>query len=255
MSLQSPNAARLLWGMFVMLVAMSGVLMFFLFYIFSGSLSDNPNVDVLKNAKLEVPNEITVGKQFEYRFTGEKLVEASGITRRQIECRINGTVTVESIDEIEPQVMKGKFEIKRLFTIPTYEQNLRTTEECRLLFVAQYNFYYSSGITDNTRAIPVTETVYSNYFRLIVDPTKQDDLSNLPPEFRTMIPPDARSPSMAKDPSSPQESAAPSGGSSSSPTPPQQSSPPESEPNLLESIIDTSQNILKGTVERINPFD
>lgn len=248
--------------MFVLTVVMSAILMFFVFVTFSGNLKPTASIDVLKDPVLTVPAQIRIGEQFTYNLKGEKLVDASGVTRRQIECNGNGVNLIEVIDTIEPRANLGKFEFNRLMTIPTYKQNLKANPKCRLVFNATYNFYYSTATQENARVIPVVETFFSNEFELLpADPnaptepqngTSQNEVdTGVTPEERSAPETNTRDPITQRQSSAPPRTADNTQNGGSSYQPPAQ----EDDPNFLESIVNMVDNGVSDVIETVNPFD
>lgn len=257
MPYRTPQGARLLKIMFGMLLIMSAILFYFVFLTFTGNLRPSANIDVIKNGSLTVPDKIKIGEQFKYTVEGDKLVNTNGVTRRQIECTGNNVNLIEVIDTIEPRSSVGHFKFNRVMTIPTYKQNLKANPKCRFMFITTYNFYYSTATQENSRVIPIAETLVSNEFELIDDDegeTNQvpaDGISSIGNVPRSEVGNEtaARDPVVLNPPLRNDAAAQPSGGSSSSGGSTGEAN--EEDPNFLESLIDPVQNGISDTVNWI----
>ena len=156
------------------LISFAALSFLFIRYLSTNVNSDVP-VKVLRDLVITVPDTITVGEQFKYNVTGHKDVDSKPSVRRQIECNIEGGQISETLDVVQPDNPVGKIDFSRFMTIPTYRQNLVNSNDCVIVFIAEYSFYTKSLVSEDQVYIPVSQTFRSNNFRLIVPEAAEGD--------------------------------------------------------------------------------
>lgn len=160
---------------FTVLLASYGVLAVFYINSLYDATTASPDapVDVIKRTKyqdgstIKIPTVVTAGMPFVYETKGEKLVQTGGTVLFQITCKTTADVSqITPLGSIYSNLPKGKFDIKRSYTIPA-STRLTPSEDCRLQTYTTYTFY-TTDKNGLDQSFSVAETGESNSFKLVV---------------------------------------------------------------------------------------
>lgn len=132
-----------------------------------------PNFDIVKNASITVPNQITAGETFEFQSRGEKLIAAPAEIRVQLICKINGTESIIQVGQYNSNRPKGIYDSRRSFVISITQKTV-SSESCHLEFYAYYTLYLDDA-NGELRQYIVPVVTRTNTFKFTVP---KDDSSN-----------------------------------------------------------------------------
>lgn len=175
---QVSRGAKLAIVGFGLLLAGYVLLAFIVISSFASPPQVTPRIEVVRDNRMSVPEEVTVGERFAYRITGNKLVDNGAEVRLQLSCIIDNTESISSVAVFYSDIEKGRYDVSRnMVIIPS--PRVADSDNCHLESIATYTFYQVDRFGQE-QSINVPLKTESNTFKLVVPEEEISSLENSP---------------------------------------------------------------------------